>query len=407
MMAEPIFKYKIDQKYTIPRGVAGGYIRGVGRPDGVGIHSSGNPNAGIDAEINYMTRNYLSAFTAAWNSDTKTVEIADTDYQQWGIGPKGNPRLVQIEMTEDKRLTDKQHLASIDRTAFWAAVQLWHYGLDCIDAEKTGKGTVWTHNAVSHHLGGTDHVDPMAYLKRHGTNWTEMFNQIKAYYDVLKAGGDTNQVVSIAEKQGDKAVIKATAAAAKVDAAKPKQVPAGKELQKYVGNGGEWSDMRVGDTVTIRAGHQRWLNKNKKQMEVASKDYAGTVDTIKQIYDVKIGYSDKAYLLAKLGVIVLQQDLVEPREFVTYTVQKGDTLTKIAARFKLTVDQLKDYNGLKSDLIHIGQLLVAVKPDSKAPAEAPADIVEKKEQPAAASAAIELANNEVLLNGVVYVISKK
>ena len=413
-MSQPIFKYKIDQKYTIPHGTTGGYARGVAKPSGVGIHSSGNPNAGIDSEITFMTCNYMNAFTSAWCSDTKIVEIYNTDYMQWGIGAVMNPYLVQIEMTEDKRMTDKQHLTSIDRCAFWAAVQLWHYGLECTDAEKTGKGTVWTHYAVSVHKGGTNHVDPHAYLKRHGTNWVEMFNQIKAYYELLQANGDTNMVVSIADKQGDKAVIKTSAIEtpkATVSSAKPEAtVPEGKELQKYIGNKGEWSDMRVGDTVTIRSGHKHWLNKNLKQMEIANKDYSGTVDTIDKIYDVKIGYSDKAYLLKKLGVVILQQDLVEPRETTTYTVQTGDSLWKIANRFGLSVQELKDYNNLKSDVIHVGQLLVATKPDSNVTEELPKEAVKKEGQPLASStkaSAIVLADNEVLLDDVVYVITPK
>ncbi|AFL81169.1 muramidase (flagellum-specific) [Aequorivita sublithincola DSM 14238] len=41
----------------------------------------------------------------------------------------------------------------------------------------------------------------------------------------------------------------------------------------------------------------------------------------------------------------------------TYSVQAGDTLYSISRRFNLTVETLKDYNGLKSNEIAIGQLL--------------------------------------------------
>lgn len=571
-MAEPIFKYAITQDYTIPTGVAGAYYNGVAKPSGIGIHSSGNQNAGIDSEISFMTGNYMNAFTSAWTSNTKTVEIASTDYRQWGIGPEGNPYLVQIEMTEDKRLTDAQHLESIDRASFWGAVQLWYYGLKPSNAEGSGSGTVWTHNAVSHHLGGTNHVDPMAYLQRHGTNWTEMYNQIVAYYNLLAENGDTNRVVSIADKVGNEAVVKDKASEAKEETASkqttPKPatgnthtvqkgdtlysigkannvsvdelkklnglssntlsigqelkvkgtptkdvaetyevvkgdtlwgigqahnmtaqeikdlnnlssdtlsigqtlklkegeseiakpdtykvkkgdtlwgisqktgvsvadlkefngldsniisinqelkldstgVPAGKELQPYVGNEDKWSNMQVGDTVTIRKGATKWLNENLKQSEPMSKDFTGTIDTIKEIIPVKIGYSDEAYLLEKLGTIILQQDVVEPRETVTYTVQKGDTLYAIANKFGITVDELKEYNGLTSNIISVGQVLRSTEPDSKAPADVPDEAVEKEVQPVVEGTeeeAIELADNEVLLNQVVYVVTEK
>lgn len=41
-----------------------------------------------------------------------------------------------------------------------------------------------------------------------------------------------------------------------------------------------------------------------------------------------------------------------------YTVRRGDTLTAVAARMNTTVAQLRAANGLRSDLIHIGQRLM-------------------------------------------------
>ncbi len=41
----------------------------------------------------------------------------------------------------------------------------------------------------------------------------------------------------------------------------------------------------------------------------------------------------------------------------TYTVLKGDTLYSIARRFNITVETLKEYNGLESNTISIGQVL--------------------------------------------------
>ena len=41
----------------------------------------------------------------------------------------------------------------------------------------------------------------------------------------------------------------------------------------------------------------------------------------------------------------------------TYEVKKGDAIIKIARKFDMTVAQLKQFNDLKDDLIHIGQVL--------------------------------------------------
>lgn len=90
------------------------------------------------------------------------------------------------------------------------------------------------------------------------------------------------------------------------------KVPKGKALQKYTGNK-NWHKMKKGDKVTIRKGHQRWLNSNFIQMETKSKDYTGRTDVISQVARVRVGYSNYAYFLKSMKVWVLEQDLVEPR----------------------------------------------------------------------------------------------
>ncbi|MFS0774794.1 LysM peptidoglycan-binding domain-containing protein [Neobacillus sp. 3P2-tot-E-2] len=60
----------------------------------------------------------------------------------------------------------------------------------------------------------------------------------------------------------------------------------------------------------------------------------------------------------------------------TYTVQKGDTLTKISLKYQTNVPKLKELNGLTSDRIYANQTLTvtvdaAVQPAAPAPAPAP------------------------------------
>jgi len=67
------------------------------------------------------------------------------------------------------------------------------------------------------------------------------------------------------------------------------------------------------------------------------------------------------YNLTQYDVQVLgtTANIVEPdgSKISTYTVQKGDTLYSISRRYKMTVDTLKEYNGLKSNDISVGQVL--------------------------------------------------
>ncbi|MFC5604487.1 3D domain-containing protein [Sporosarcina koreensis] len=53
----------------------------------------------------------------------------------------------------------------------------------------------------------------------------------------------------------------------------------------------------------------------------------------------------------------------------TYTVKNGDTLYSIAAMHKITVKELKTWNGIKSDLIHPNQNLHVVKTNTNVKAQ--------------------------------------
>lgn len=48
---------------------------------------------------------------------------------------------------------------------------------------------------------------------------------------------------------------------------------------------------------------------------------------------------------------------VSNSQYTTHKVVSGDTLSKIARKYNLTVDALKSMNNLKSDLIYVGQVL--------------------------------------------------
>ena len=65
----------------------------------------------------------------------------------------------------------------------------------------------------------------------------------------------------------------------------------------------------------------------------------------------------KILLLLSTAAIATSVFAAPIAEASSHTVSKGDTLTKIAKANKTTVDEIKQWNGLKTDYIYIGQKL--------------------------------------------------
>jgi len=93
-------------------------------------------------------------------------------------------------------------------------------------------------------------------------------------------------------------------------------------------------------------------------------------------FNVTVAAIVKANNLSSANAIRIGQTLIipdgapsAPRGEQTYTVQRGDSLTRIAAKFKIMVKALKAANNLKSDTLQIGQTLII--PGSPVAAPAP------------------------------------
>ncbi|WP_144460956.1 3D domain-containing protein [Siminovitchia fortis] len=87
----------------------------------------------------------------------------------------------------------------------------------------------------------------------------------------------------------------------------------------------------------------------------------------------------------------------------TYKVQKGDTLWKIATKHKVSVNQIKSWNGLKSDTIRINQVLKITKPAAKSTAKkAPAKKAPAKKAPAKKAPAKKAAYKTMKVRATAY-----
>lgn len=205
MAKDAKMKYEIITDHRLRDGYCGFYR--YGKPEGIVLHEPANEGL-IQNQIGYQLRDpAANGIVHAWADDDELREISNTDYKCWGAGGPANARFVQIEVC---RMANKvKAIAAIDRGLFWAAYQLYWYGLACTDATRNGNGTVWTHLAVTKFLGNTDHTDPIAYWSSVGISWDAAFAQIKRYYDALWAG-DSARVPAL----GQMAVTEATDAVA-------------------------------------------------------------------------------------------------------------------------------------------------------------------------------------------------
>ena len=97
------------------------------------------------------------------------------------------------------------------------------------------------------------------------------------------------------------------------------------------------------NTYTVQKGDSLWS---------IAKKYNTTVEELKAANNLSSN-------LLSVGQILKIPTVQEtPENYIVYTVQKGDTLYKIANEYNLTVDDLIEYNNLSSTNLSIGQKLL-------------------------------------------------
>lgn len=117
--------------------------------------------------------------------------------------------------------------------------------------------------------------------------------------------------------------------------------------------------------------HSLFLSERTRYQDLfklRKKDYKGWARGLKKAgyatdpkYPTKLIDIIERYDLARFDAEVLggkaQLAKLDDTKITTYTVQKGETLYSISRRFNMTVETLKEYNGLQSNDISVGQVL--------------------------------------------------
>ncbi|SDM54904.1 GW dipeptide domain-containing protein [Sediminibacillus halophilus] len=169
------------------------YRHGFGKVEGVVAHETANDGSSITQEISYMSKNHENAFVHAFVDHERIIEIHPLDLGAWGAGPYANQRFVHVELVRVNNFD--QFAKSINNYANYIASILYNYSLGVDSAESDGKGTLWSHRAVSNYLGGTTHVDPHGYFARYGYSWGQFVSLVKSRYDNLdRAKSNTSRL---------------------------------------------------------------------------------------------------------------------------------------------------------------------------------------------------------------------
>ncbi|WP_420974223.1 N-acetylmuramoyl-L-alanine amidase, partial [Bacillus thuringiensis] len=163
-----------DRILLIPDAPKTPYRGGVGAYEGVVAHSTATPEAPAINIQRYETRTWRNAFVhyaVDWN---ETIQIADTKYIAYGAGPVANKRFVHVELCE-----------TADYAKFKRSYEKYVRLLAGIlkDNNLSVEKGLWTHNDVRKYLGGTDHEDPIDYLKSHGISETQFRSDVQRAYN--------------------------------------------------------------------------------------------------------------------------------------------------------------------------------------------------------------------------------
>lgn len=84
-----------------------------------------------------------------------------------------------------------------------------------------------------------------------------------------------------------------------------------------------------------------------------AKKFNTSVQSIKELNNLK---NNNIYVGEKL--IIKSNNDISPMECIVYTVKKGDNLYNIAKKYNTTVEEIKRYNNLQSNLLNIGDKIV-------------------------------------------------
>lgn len=143
--------------------------------------------------------------------------------------------------------------------------------------------------------------------------------------------------------------------------------------------------------LSKKSGPETSETRNKEIIYIVKK--GDTLKSIAKKHGITVNELKRTNNLKRGKLKTGQEIMVNAKrhESNTYTVRKGDTVHKIAKRFKINVDDLKEINGLEGKALKRGQKLYLAKiaPDTKESPAKPDNIYVDKPTRAGTSARLE------------------
>ena len=289
-----------------------------GKPEGIVIHETATPGASAYNEAIYFNREWknMYSYVHAFVDHKQIIQMMTPGYGVWGAGAIANNRFIQIELCQET--TRNKFAKSVNNDAIYAAKLLHRYNIEPSNASNTGKGTIWSHHAVSRFLGGTNHTDPDGYFKKWGYSMNDFYSLLKYYYDLQAAETVTTPVPDDSTVTDDSSNAADSTNTPATDSDPVSQAPTGKktlmhDAYTYDAQGKRTNAaLKIAGTV-VTVAQEKVIN-GKKYLQIGKNEYV----VASNIIGSKRVLTHNAYIYDTTGIRIGTTKLLKGKSVRTY-----------------------------------------------------------------------------------------
>lgn len=157
------------------------------------VHSTANPGATAANHVSYWSgsgKNYAVHLVSDWKEAYQCVEF---DRICWQVG-NGNKTCIGLEICEATNRTDFERGLEIARDVILQILNRYGWSVD---------KNVRSHKWFTENYGGSDHTDPIPYLKKWGWTWDKFIQYLKDGDEIVTP----EQMQQIADKVWEKGLL--------------------------------------------------------------------------------------------------------------------------------------------------------------------------------------------------------